>query len=119
MLPPPSAAAAAAAVFMQMVWATPATPPTPRQRRVAHFCSPSTHSLPACCIDAAAAEGVGDPSDPAYSKAAQGCPHPYGSTHTGGSPVEFGGGPGQRQVSDAVAGGPIKGGSKTTFTTMG
>ncbi|KAF6253553.1 hypothetical protein COO60DRAFT_1463124 [Scenedesmus sp. NREL 46B-D3] len=36
-----------------------------------------------------------------------------------GHAKQFGGGPGQRQTSDAVAGGPIKGGSKTTFTTMG
>jgi hypothetical protein len=71
------------------------------------------------CCPAAAADGVGDPNDPAYAKAMQNKPHPYGATHTGGSPIEFGGGPGQRQVSDAVAGGPIKGGSKTTFTTMG
>jgi hypothetical protein len=38
--------------------------------------------------------------------------------HTGGAPIEMGG-PGKRHVSDAAAGGPIKGGSKTTFTTMG
>ncbi|WIA08105.1 hypothetical protein OEZ85_007567 [Tetradesmus obliquus] len=64
-------------------------------------------------------DGVGDPTDPAYSKAAQGRPSPHGATHTGGSAIEFPGGPGQRHTSDAVAGGPIKGGSKTTFTTMG
>jgi hypothetical protein len=61
-------------------------------------------------------DGVGDPADPKYHQL------PYtkhlGATHTGGSPIEFGG-PGQRHVSDQAKGGPIHGGSKTTFTTMG
>lgn len=61
-------------------------------------------------------EGVGDVDDEKYQQL------PYtkhvGATHTGGRPLEFGG-PGKRHVSDQAVGGPIKGGSKTTFTTMG
>jgi hypothetical protein len=61
-------------------------------------------------------EGVGDFSDPKYHQLPYTKHH--GATHTGGSPIEFGG-PGQRHVSDQAVGGPIHGGSKTTFTTMG
>eukprot|EP00878_Enallax_costatus_P028494 GHUV01030780.1.p1 GENE.GHUV01030780.1~~GHUV01030780.1.p1 ORF type:complete len:219 (+),score=41.13 GHUV01030780.1:181-837(+) len=61
-------------------------------------------------------EGVGDPNDPKYQQLPYTKHH--GATHTGGRPLETGG-PGQRHVSDAAAGGPIHGGSKTTFTTMG
>lgn len=68
------------------------------------------------CCSMSPAEGVGDPSDPKYSHLPH--PEPRGATHTGGAPIEFGG-PGKRHVSDQAKGGPIHGGSKTTFTTMG
>lgn len=63
------------------------------------------------------AEGVGDFSDPEYAERlkAKGV---HGATHTGGAAIEMGG-PGQRHTSDAVGGGPVKGGQKITFTTLG
>eukprot|EP00879_Flechtneria_rotunda_P005736 GHRR01006037.1.p1 GENE.GHRR01006037.1~~GHRR01006037.1.p1 ORF type:complete len:369 (+),score=107.62 GHRR01006037.1:2510-3616(+) len=62
-------------------------------------------------------EGIGDPNDPKYQHL--GPPHPRGATHTGGAPIEFPGEPGRRQVSDAVAGGPMRHGAKTNIHTLG